>query len=53
MYKRQIQQSEWVQVQGGVTREVYVFVAVVYFIFSYGMSYASRRLEVQLDRGQK
>ncbi len=48
-----IQQSEWVQVQGGITREVYVFVAVVYFIFSYGMSYASRRLEVQLDTGQK
>jgi general L-amino acid transport system permease protein len=48
-----IQQAEWVQVQGGITREVYVFVAVVYFLFSYGMSYASRRLEVQLDVGQR
>ena len=48
-----IQQAEWVQVQGGVTREVYVFVAFVYFLFSYGMSYASRRLEVQLAVGQR
>lgn len=48
-----IQQAEWVKVQGGVTSEVYVFVAFVYFLFSYGMSYASRRLEVQLDVGQR
>lgn len=48
-----IQQAEWVQVQGGITREVYVFVALAYFLFSYGMSYASRRLEVQLDVGQR
>lgn len=26
-------------------REIYVFVAVVYFVFSYGMSYAARQLE--------
>lgn len=48
-----IQQAEWVQVQGGITREVYVFVALVYFLFSYGMSYASRRLEVQLAVGER
>jgi general L-amino acid transport system permease protein len=29
----------------GNTREVYVFVAIVYFVFSYGMSYAARQLE--------
>lgn len=29
----------------GRHREVYVFVAIVYFTFSYGMSYASRQLE--------
>jgi general L-amino acid transport system permease protein len=29
----------------GRHREVYVFVAIVYFTFSYGMSYASRKLE--------
>lgn len=48
-----IQQPDWVQVQGGITREVYVFVACVYFIFSYGMSYASKRLEVQLGVGKR
>jgi general L-amino acid transport system permease protein len=29
----------------GRHREVYVFVAIIYFTFSYGMSYASRQLE--------
>ncbi len=34
-------QSEFI----GRHREIYVFVAVVYFVFSYGMSYAARQLE--------
>ncbi|MFQ3534536.1 MAG: amino acid ABC transporter permease [Aggregatilineales bacterium] len=29
----------------GRHREIYVFVAIVYFVFSYGMSYAARQLE--------
>jgi general L-amino acid transport system permease protein len=29
----------------GRHRELYVFVAIVYFVFSYGMSYAARQLE--------
>jgi len=33
--------------------EVYVFVAVVYFVFSYAMSYASRRLELALGVGER
>lgn len=48
-----IQQPDWITIQGGITREVYVFVACVYFIFSYGMSYASKRLEVQLGVGKR
>lgn len=48
-----IQQPEWLAVSGGITREVYLFVALVYFIFSFGMSWASRRLEVQLGVGKK
>ncbi len=42
-------QPEWM----GLQREVYVFVAIIYFIFSYAMSYASRRLEVALGVGER
>jgi general L-amino acid transport system permease protein len=48
-----IQQPEWLSVPGGITREVFVFVALVYFIFSFGMSWASRRLEAQLGVGKR
>lgn len=48
-----IQQPEWLTISGGVTREVYVFVALVYFVFSFGMSWASRRLETQLGVGHR
>jgi general L-amino acid transport system permease protein len=48
-----IKQPEWIPIQGGISREVYVFVALVYFIFSYGMSNASRRLESQLGVGTR
>lgn len=48
-----IQQPDWLKVQGGVTQEVYVFIGVVYFIFSYGMSWASRQLESQLGVGRR
>lgn len=37
----------------GLQREVYLFIAVIYFIFSYGMSYASRRLEMVLGVGKR
>jgi len=37
----------------GLKREVYLFVAVIYFVFSYAMSYASRRLEVALGVGER
>jgi general L-amino acid transport system permease protein len=48
-----IQQPEWLNIQGGIIREIYVFVAVVYFLFSFGMSWASRRLEAQLGVGRR
>jgi general L-amino acid transport system permease protein len=48
-----IQQPEWLSVSGGITREIYLFIALVYFIFSFGMSWASRRLEAQLGVGKR
>ncbi len=47
-----ITQSEWVTVSGGISREVYLFTAVVYFILSFGLSSASRRLETQYRVGR-
>ena len=34
-------------------KEVYVFIAVLFWIFTYSMSYASRRLEVSLGLGER
>ncbi|MGL4650247.1 MAG: amino acid ABC transporter permease, partial [Caldilineaceae bacterium] len=48
-----IKQPEWISIQGGITREVYVFVALVFFLFSFGMSSASRRLENRLGVGNR
>ena len=36
----------------GLQAEVYLFVAVVYFVFSYSMSYVSQRIEVLLGVGK-
>jgi general L-amino acid transport system permease protein len=47
------QQPEWLKISGGVTKEVFLFVALVYFIFSFGMSYSSRRLEANLGAGRR
>jgi general L-amino acid transport system permease protein len=51
--KAVIQQPEWLGTPGGVAREVYLFVAVVFFIFSFGMSAASRRLEIKLGTSRQ
>lgn len=48
-----IQQPEWVNTPGGITREVYVAIAVIYFIFSSGMSWSSRQLEARLGVGKR
>lgn len=37
----------------GLQREVYVFLAVVFFVFSYAMSYASYRIEQALGVGER
>jgi general L-amino acid transport system permease protein len=37
----------------GLQAEVYLFVAMIYFVFSYSMSYASRQLEVALGVGER
>ena len=37
----------------GLHKEVYAFVAVIFFIFCYAMSYASRRLEQTLGVGER
>jgi general L-amino acid transport system permease protein len=51
--KAVIQQPEWLGVSGGIAKEVYVFVAIVFFIFSFGMSFASRKLESKLGFGKR
>ena len=48
-----VQQPAWLGVPGGITKEVYLFAATVYFVFSYGMSFASRRLEAHLNTDQR
>ena len=40
--------TEWL----GLQAEVYLFVAVIYFVFSYSMSYVSRRIETALGVGK-
>ena len=37
----------------GLQKEVYLFAALLYFIFSYAMSYGSRRLEVTMGVGER
>jgi general L-amino acid transport system permease protein len=37
----------------GRQREVYLFIALIYWVFSYAMSYASRRLEIALGVGER
>ena len=46
-------QPAWSQIPGGITHEVYLAIAVVYLIFSFGMSWASRSLERQLGVGKR
>ncbi len=48
-----IQQPAWVNTPGGITTELYVAIAVIYFVFSYGMSWASRQLEARLGVGTR
>jgi general L-amino acid transport system permease protein len=37
----------------GTQREVYVFISLLYWVLSYGMSYLSQQLEVRLGVGKR
>jgi general L-amino acid transport system permease protein len=49
--KSVIEQPAWKGVPGGVVFEVFVFTAMIYFVFTFSMAYASRRLEAALGLG--
>jgi general L-amino acid transport system permease protein len=51
--KNVIEQPQWKTIPGGVVFEVFGFTALVYFVFNYSMSLASRRLERALGVGQR
>ena len=48
-----VRQPAWLGIPGGVWREVYVFIALVYFVFSFTMSRVSLRIERNLGVGQR
>ena len=37
----------------GTAQEMFVFIAIVFWIFTYGMSYISRRVERNLGVGER
>jgi general L-amino acid transport system permease protein len=45
-------QPEWLGISGGVWRETFFVVALIYWIFSFTMSRTSRRIEEQLNVGK-
>jgi general L-amino acid transport system permease protein len=47
-----IEQPQWKAFPGGVVLEVFSVTALVYFVFTYSMSLASRRLEQPLGAGR-
>lgn len=51
--KSVIEQPEWKTIPGGVVFEVFLWTALVYLVFNYTMSYASRRLERALGVGRR
>jgi general L-amino acid transport system permease protein len=51
--KSVIEQAEWKSIPGGVVFEVFAFTALVYGVFTYGMSRLSQRLERDLGVGTR
>jgi general L-amino acid transport system permease protein len=51
--KTVIEQPQWKSIPGGVVFEVFGVTALLYFVFTYSMSLASRRLERTLGVGQR
>jgi general L-amino acid transport system permease protein len=45
-------QPQWLGTPGGVWRETFLFIALIYWLFSFTMSRASRRIETQLNIGK-
>lgn len=45
-------QPEWLGTPGGVWRETLLFIALIYWVFSFSISRASRRIEQQLNVGK-
>jgi general L-amino acid transport system permease protein len=45
-------QPEWLGTPGGVWRETFLFIAVIYWVFSFTMSRTSRSVEQQLNVGK-
>jgi general L-amino acid transport system permease protein len=48
-----INQPDWLQVTGGVEREVLLFAALIYWIFCFTLSKISRRIEAHLGVGTR
>lgn len=48
-----IEQPAWLTVPNGVQREVLLFVALIYWVFCFGLSQISRRLEQHLGAGTR
>lgn len=46
-------QPQWLGIAGGVWRETFLFIALIYFIFSFTMSRVSLRIERNLGVGQR
>jgi general L-amino acid transport system permease protein len=51
--KSVIEQPQWKTIAGGIVFEVFIFTALIYFVFAYNMSLASRRLEKTLGVGMR
>ncbi len=47
-----IAQPAWLQISGGVWRETFLTIALIYWVFSFTMSRTSRQLEEQLNVGK-
>jgi general L-amino acid transport system permease protein len=45
-------QPQWLGTPGGVWRETLLFIALIYWVFSFSISRASRRIEQQLNVGK-
>jgi general L-amino acid transport system permease protein len=45
-------QPEWLGTPGGVWRETFLFIALIYWVFSFTMSRTARQIELNLNVGK-